>query len=56
MKQITVRELIETLKNVKEEDLDKQIISISTYCGWDRPCDYAIRLEDYSEIQLKGTH
>lgn len=49
---VTVRDLIETLQKVKEENLDKEIISIGTYCGSDRPCEYSLRLEDWTEIKV----
>lgn len=49
---VTVRDLLETLQKVKAEDLDKEIISIGTYSGSDRPCEYSLRLKDYTEIQI----
>ena len=49
---VTVRDLIETLQKVEEEDLDKEIISIGTYCGYDKPCEYSLRLEDWTEIKV----
>jgi hypothetical protein len=50
---LTVREMIlDLLNNVKAEDLDKEILSIGTWCGADRPCDYTIRLANNTEINI----
>lgn len=50
--EVKVKDLIETLEKLADEEKEKIIIGIGTYSGFDRPCEYVIHLNDHSEIMI----
>ena len=41
---VTIREFIETLQNIEEKYKDVEVLSIGSWSGLDRPCDYTLNI------------